>query len=113
MSYTNSARYRTVREATASLERAGYAVKRQHRATGDVLACYQCDTCIPLLLDIRGELVSNDDVVDLIAAARKPIPFDARYEQERNAAIVMQAMHEKLLAEGYEWDGQDGYSKAT
>lgn len=33
-----------------------------------------------------------------------------RMAQERHAALAMQSVHEKLLAEGWTWDGMDGYT---
>lgn len=72
MSYTNSARYRTVRETIAALIEAGYGVTHNKLATGDTLSCVSIDGGAPTVLRVHGHLVSNDDVVDLIAARKAP-----------------------------------------
>lgn len=37
------------------------------------------------------------------------MPAEQFLAQERNAIKSMRELHERLIAEGYEWDGMDGY----
>lgn len=42
---------------------------------------------------------------------KRTIVIDTYFQQYRAAAIWLTREHERLIAEGWQWDGMDGYSK--
>lgn len=45
-----------------------------------------------------------------LPARRVVVDMAARMEQERRAGEAMVRMHDTLIAEGWGWDGMDGYT---
>lgn len=51
--------------------------------------------------------------LDQLLTTCKLVPAEQMLRQSIEAERMMRETHERLLAEGYEWDGMDGYSKTV